>query len=286
MKIAILNGFPFHYEMFGYIIEYCMLKNIQLDIYTNMDNNMGWIEYYEKNKSNDITFRSFESYNKTNDYNYIVLLTDDDYRIIDEENYSKYICIDHHIVNRRRKVKTHIALRRYDNKAIDYILPIYRSINLIEKKDISEKNIVCIGSHCTNYDDLKNIFNDFDNISFIFIARTIDKNIKYKKIKYYESCNTNDMIDILKKSDYVYIKDKVHIKLTMSGAIPLAFNCLCQLIMPEEMNTGENGYHFKSVITYNNDKKIDLIKPNYDLINDELEELINHKIKIFDKYIV
>jgi hypothetical protein len=288
MKIAILNSFSFHFEMFGYIIEYCVLKNIQLDIYTNTYNNMGWIEYYSKNKSNDIMFHSLQSYNKINDYNYIILTTDDDYRINVEENNCKYICIDHHINNRRPIIKTHIGLRRFYNKDIDYILPVFRCINLTEKKNISKKNIVCIGSQCLNCDDLKNIFYDFDNLSFIFIARTIDINIlKYKNIKYYVSCNTDDMIEILKKSDYVYIRDNEnYIKFIMSGAIPLAFNCLCQLIMPEEMNVGESGYNFKSVITYNNDRKIGLIKPNYDLINDELKELISHKIKIFDKYIL
>ena len=47
-KIAIFNSFPFHYEMFGYIIYYCYLNRYSLTIYTEHVNVMGWFVFYNK----------------------------------------------------------------------------------------------------------------------------------------------------------------------------------------------------------------------------------------------
>jgi len=47
MNIAIFNSFHFHFEMFGYIIDYCNNKNIKLDIYTPMEIDLGWIVFYK-----------------------------------------------------------------------------------------------------------------------------------------------------------------------------------------------------------------------------------------------
>ena len=56
-------------------------------------------------------------------------------------------------------------------------------------------------------------------------------------------------IELLLRSSYVLITEDNpdHLDKSISAAIPLAFNCLCNLIMPEKMN---EYYKFKSVITY------------------------------------
>ena len=41
MKLAIINTFNFHFEMFGHIIEYCLKKNIRIDIYSNFNDDLG-----------------------------------------------------------------------------------------------------------------------------------------------------------------------------------------------------------------------------------------------------
>ena len=40
MHIAAFNCFPFHYEMFGYIIHYCKENNMDLTIFTNFENDL------------------------------------------------------------------------------------------------------------------------------------------------------------------------------------------------------------------------------------------------------
>jgi hypothetical protein len=91
------------------------------------------------------------------------------------------------------------------------------------------------------------------------------------------------MINILKNASYVYIskKNKEYIENKMSAAIPLAMNCLCTLIMPKKMN---DIYKFKSAITY--EDKINLIEPNPELVNEDLDDLLKHRDSIFDKYLL
>ena len=47
MKVCLFNSFPFHYEMFGYFIDYFKDKCV-VDIYTETYTNMGWLNFYLK----------------------------------------------------------------------------------------------------------------------------------------------------------------------------------------------------------------------------------------------
>ena len=46
-NVAIFNSFYFHYEMFGYIIQYCKVNHFNLTIFTNFDNDLGWFDFYD-----------------------------------------------------------------------------------------------------------------------------------------------------------------------------------------------------------------------------------------------
>ena len=45
--IAIFSSLNYHYEMFGYIINYCKRNKHNLTIFTNTDNSLGWLEFYK-----------------------------------------------------------------------------------------------------------------------------------------------------------------------------------------------------------------------------------------------
>ena len=47
MKVAIFNTFPFHYEMFGYIISFCNDRQYELTIYTVPNNHNKWLDFYK-----------------------------------------------------------------------------------------------------------------------------------------------------------------------------------------------------------------------------------------------
>lgn len=282
MNIAIYNGFDFHYEMFGYIIDYCIYKNYSLDIYTNFDNNIGWIEFYEKSFPNSFKIIDKKYYNYINDYNKIILLTDDDKCFLNEWINDKLICIDHLYKNRRNQIKLHIGTRFfYERPSLDWILPVYRLIDLNTKKKISKKNIVFIGNNSKiNLEEL----NKFDDFNCILIDRytNFEQFDVKENVKTYNKLMTNEMIDILKESDYVFISNNTenHLHRSMSASIPLALNCLCTLIIPEEMN---KYYNFKSVITYK--ENIIIKNPKYELVETDLDEMIEQRNMIFDKYV-
>ena len=45
-KIAIYNSLPFHYEMYGFILNYAKNTHRFVDIYTVKDNDVGWFDFY------------------------------------------------------------------------------------------------------------------------------------------------------------------------------------------------------------------------------------------------
>ena len=287
-KIAIYNGFPFHYEMFGYIIEYCISRNIILDIYTETSNNMNWLKFYLVTfPKNSFKLKKLEQYNPVNDYNKVILLTDDDPTFKNEwiDN-SKVICIDHSHENRNKKGISHVGTRPFENRPLlDWIIPVYELINIEQKKLLSKNNVVIIGNINTQF--IHSIFKNpkYYNYNFILIDRYLDtdKYGNYKNFKHYKNLDTNEMIKILKESHYVFIKNhKKYVHEGISASIPLALNCLCTLIIPKEIN---NFYKFKSVIEYEDESIINLREPDYSLVLEDLRWNIEHKNKIFDKYI-
>jgi len=305
MKLALLNTFAFHFEMFGHIIEYCLLKNIRLDIFTEFENDLGWIKFYifnyipgnenqeyDLNKQDNklIRFYPFNVFTSSNDYTKVILATDDDLGVPNEIINEKFICIDHHITNRRPQVPIHISIRDY-KKNIDWTFPVYKIIDIESKTKISKPIISCIGRfNCPkDISKFKNLFKNFNNFTFAMIDRHLQDYIEiyrgFSNINCFPELNTTQMYNLLIQSDYIFISDENedHCSVSLSAAIPLGLNCLCQLIMPEKMNEHLN---LKSVITYSEKNKIELSKPDLNLINKELSELITHKIKVFDKHLI
>jgi hypothetical protein len=292
LNICIFNSFGFHFEMFGYLIDYCKQKNYNLDIYTTDSNNFGFIKFYFyffqfKNFFDVITYKSDNKYDK------IILTTDDDYKFHAlgyniERPLSKYgICIDHIDYNRNLTFNNHIGTRYFiNNPKIDWALPVYRISDLQNKKDNHLNVIVCVGKG----NIFRNIerFKDYDTYNFIIIGRDFLEAVDYSKytnIKVYTKLGASEMIDILKLATYVFINDeinKIHISQSMSGSIPLALSCLCNLIMPKAMN---DIYKFKSPIIYEENEKIEITKPNFDLVNEDLNNMLEHRNNVFDKYI-
>jgi len=288
-KIAIYNGFPFHYEMIGYIINYCILKNIQLDIYTETGNNMDWLKFYLLTfPKNSFRLKKKNDYNPFNDYTKIILLTDDDFHFKNEWINNKIICIDHDEKNRRDQIDIHIGTRYYPFRPyLDWALQVYKIIDINEKINISKKNIVLIGNNVRYFKTTHiNRIKNFEDYNFILIDRFvydyIDNSVKERSnITIYSQISTIKMIDILKESQYVFITDiEDKNKERISASIPLSLNCLCNMIMPKEMN---KYYNFKSVIEY--EDEIIIKESNSKLVLEDLEYHIEHTVNVFDKYI-
>ena len=93
MKVAVYNGFPFHYETIGHLIEYCKDRQHELTVYSKTENTWGWFEYY------GIEPKPVEEYSHEG-HDRVILLTDDDWSfpVTPDE---KIICIEHVDFQRR-----------------------------------------------------------------------------------------------------------------------------------------------------------------------------------------
>jgi glycosyl transferase family 25 len=158
-NIAIFSSLNYHYEMFGYIIQFCYDNNYKLTIFAdNINNNSGWSDYYKK------VFSSFEfeikHYNFFHQEKYLFDLifltsnTDKLYFEYFDTNYLKKstICITHQI-NYLYKVeepdtgKT-INVRPFElNSDKEWFLPCFnsenKSVKIVEDNFI---NIAIIGA--------------------------------------------------------------------------------------------------------------------------------------------
>lgn len=149
MRAAIFNGCSFHFEMFGYILYYCKENNIYVDIFTNMNNEMGWIEFYRQHFNNfqviagtpsstfdGLSREAFDRFiSNLPEYEFVFLTTDDDWafsdNIIKEEHINKkVICINHKAHIRRPKARNHISTRPFLSNpwAIDSLI-LHRNIH-------------------------------------------------------------------------------------------------------------------------------------------------------------
>jgi hypothetical protein len=270
--IAIFNGFPFHYEMFGYVMDYCMIHKINLHIYTRTENHANWFEFY---KQFPFTLFPLSSYQPDNSYHKVILLTDDDPLFDKEYNKDNIIIIDHFHLNRREDLKTHIGTRYFPSRPdLDWILPVYRQIDIKHKKKIAKDNIVFLGVSARdmiNSEYVKNIKSLEPEVTCIFIDR------------YINNLNTEEMMNILKISKYVFVSpcNKEHIDNKMSASIPLALNFLCTLIIPKKMN---DIYKLKSAIAYDESYQIEYIHQP-EKVNQDLSDLLKHRDNMFKKYI-
>ena len=305
-RVAIFNGFPFHYEMFGYIIHYCKKNNLQLDIYTNFERQYNWFHLYEKLFANDATFfftfyhfREFE--NKRNNYDIVFIATDDDPNFKNEWMTPKTICIDHHYTIRRTTATNHIATRPFKENARRWSLPCFKVVDISAKKraiDIGSHefaiHIAIVGGTHSLKDGKYNIniINRLHPINnkYKIILHAISRNISPTmfsginqdiQLQIYSNVDTFEMIQILEKCSYFltdvdYNNDHSN-GYSMSGGVPLAFSNLLPLILSKQNN---ELYNFTSAVVFDIDNNDDIllsenVNPLFDLVDDERNQLMD-----------
>jgi hypothetical protein len=306
MKIAIYQGYlNIHFEMLGYILDYFISSIILFDLYNPTNKiSLNWNQFYEQLFNKRIPLLDPFDFNPDM-YDLIFLITDDDTSFTQEwlNKYgeSKVICIDHSAKIRRLPIEMmRLGTRFFTNRPkCLWALPIYTFVTKIDKqnylKQSSSINVTCIGiqNRPPSSEFLKELFINFDSITFHIITRKLHSTYSdCTNIKTYENCQTNQMMEILKTTQYVMcFENPNNLEPTInsiSAAIPLAFNAGCQLLIPTGWN---NYYRFTSIITYEDNllqkkeitSKIFLpVEIDLDKIYKEAFELISHKNRIFD----
>jgi len=290
MKIALFNGFNFHYEMYGYIIYFCKINKHELTIFSDSDIH-NWIDFYN-HAFNDFNIEYkkcsfFESLK--NDYDIIFLTTDNDNRFKNvwiDQSKKNIICIDHDYNIRRTNINLfyHIATRPFSENYRKWALPCYPLINthskieLMDKTQINDVNVSILGGNM-NYDYRTiNRLSSNSNIVLHIISRRVNNSIlnyisKNITVKMYSNISAIELFNLINKCKYIFADSTTstnHIEgKCMSGSIPIAFSTLNQLIISTKNNSL---YKFKSAITFNLDDDKEIV------INNQIEDDIIEKI--------
>lgn len=318
MNILIYNNFDCHYEMFGYIIDFCKSNHFNLDIITNTDKNMGIIDFYQTQFQNYFrlnpaitvinnhvdTYKYGSIINNENNkpYDICFLTTDDDVDskyfgsiITNKDHYchTQFICIDHFYSLRNLYIsyENHIAIRHFKQRNVPYVYPCYELISYEDKIQCLNTptiNICIIGNHYY----IDNIFEDYDKLlslngkkTIYHIGRCLDnfsvKNTKYDGlINTIFNCDFNILHSVLKKTHYIYIANKsTQLSYNTSGSVQLAFNYCCQLIFPKIGYKEE--YQLTSPIEYHNNMDLTFHKKALYEVSQERDRLISQRNTTF-----
>jgi glycosyl transferase family 25 len=249
-NIAIFSSLNYHYEMFGYIINFCSVNNYTLAIFTDNSNyNNYWLDYYK-----DVLFPTFKfeckHYNFFQQEKYIfdlIFLTDNADKFFFDYFDSSYlknntICITHakkylYKVVPPDAYKT-IFVRPHETNSTDkWFLPCYTIENCMNRSLINNElsrnefiSIAIVGL-CGEYDKHDKLIYYNYNVNFINRLKT-DKKIKLHviaknitcmqfyglkscaEIHTHENITTEYMVDILKKCSFIMTDVNCHDKST------------------------------------------------------------------------
>ena len=313
--VAIFNSFPFHYEMFGYILHY--LANLakrapcHVSIFTEHGNNWGWLDFYKQYFGEmGLIFEylpptQFNSVKIRNQYDVIFVTTDDDFGFKREWIDDRCIVIEHMFAARAPGYTHRIGVRPFANSSKPWALPCYDIVRNPDEKmgwcahDVHDVHVALIGG--TEKIDTR-LFNRM-------VPALMQSRIKLHCIgrSWYPGClrlessacvdlvihgtlSAADMIHCLKMCDYVLtdIANPDHINGNlMSGCIPLAFSTLTPVIVGRKNNSI---YKFKSVmeIDLSSDEPIVLEKLSHERVIAvalERDELVRMAGREFDRCI-
>ena len=297
MKFCVFQSFCFHYEMVGYIIDYFLTNKININYYLNLNyESTEWKIFYEKTFNTTLKWNNFTTFNPEN-YDYIILLTDDDPVFPNEwiKKYnSKIIIVDHMDKIRRLAITKRIGVKFYYNRPdCEWALPVYQSISKINKKKLLEQNdriiISCIGERSVPNSDLvlKKLFKNFNQIDFLIMNRIIKNKYSSPNIFTFEKCSTSKMMENLQKSHYVlYFHKSIEFSFNkLTASIPLALNNGCQIIVSDFVNLH---YNLKSPIVLKsiNETEFEPIiltkNSELDKVYEDLYHEISHRNYVFD----
>jgi beta-1,4-mannosyl-glycoprotein beta-1,4-N-acetylglucosaminyltransferase len=266
-RVAIFNSFPFHYELFGHILSHFSRKAQDgalsaVSIFTETKNNLGWLDFYKTQFNHlNVEFRPISDFcDVRHEFDLIFVPTDDDFAFKREWIDDRCIVTDNHVLNRRPEYKHHVGLRPFAGNDKRWALPCYDLVSASDKMTHLEPDCIHVAISVgwkivLNYCAINRlsarlplhihfIGRKFDDIASKMNA---DANIE---IHLHEQMDTRDMIELLRKCDYVMtdLQNDDHINgISMSGVVPLAFSTLTPLIISKQNN---RFYGFKNVVEF------------------------------------
>lgn len=249
MRFAAYNGFPFHFELLGHVLEYCKRG---VDVFSGTEGSMGWFDYY------DICPRPISEFNP-DEYDFIFLLTDDDWSFPNVDP-SKVICIDHYYSVRRPGPYRRVSLCQRSDPS-----PVISSTFTIPRLPKRSKVTVCMvgaGKH----DRIK-----YTDVDFVCIGRG------------FNPVSTSEMLHVMSVSHYCLFMGYDFRRIGTSGCIPMALMCGCLILTTKDVI---DFYQLDSMIDYDSIDRLEIPGPErVERVYTEHRKLVDERNMIYDSII-
>jgi mannosyltransferase OCH1-like enzyme len=289
-NIAIFNSFHGHFEVMGFFIYYCYINKYNLTIFTTMNKNYGWIDFYYvyfKDLNYFFKTRNFEEFNKEQLYflDKVIITTEHDKNkpqklITDYPQKFIFIC---HIPKRMKDHYIPIFPFKGLSKFKNFVMPVFpiniESLNLQSHRKFK---ILLVGD---GYDP--KLITPHDEIEYTWISRHDNK--IHSNVKKYHKASTFRLMNELKKCDFLFYPHGWHQTLThfhaesMSGLLPLAISTCKPIIFQSERVPSIIG--MKNCIIHKNSDLVEKLKKfRYDY-SKHLElrnQILEHNLTILD----
>lgn len=289
--IAIYHGFPdIHYEMLGYLLEYCTNRKLDYTLYAHANNFHGWLDMYIERFPNMKLLPP--THLNPDDHTVIVLVTDDDPTFKQEwrETQKHKILYIHHFHVHRFSCQHSIGTRFYPSMPHQaWAIPCWNVLGAQEKLALLSNDatphvaLVGVSNVPASYEDLRHVFSNPDDIVFHVVNRTIHHKINAPNIVYHEGVSAKEMIDILGKCHFAACMEEVHRREhLLSAIVALAFGTKCALIMPTSWPAM---YKLHSPVVY--DQKIHISTDMFDVnrVDAEFCELTSQRDNLLDNFL-
>ena len=279
MNIAIYHDEDIHFEMLGYLIDYCYNYDIIPHIYScfTTGTHIGetYARWYDSFFNKQLEWRTDNILNSDIDYDIVFLVTDDNprYNLIKDRYLNKTISIEHWY-NSRNDVPIKVGTRRFFNRfEKTYAMPCYSIISEQEKLELlRSKNrlqVVFVGRFNFPSSFTLAFFNHFEDIDF----HVIIWNMKPSYTKFLKSVpnlfihieiDTVEMMNIMKESHYVFFNPSYiegYSAHKTSATLHLAFSTLVKPIIPKQWNANY-GFNSNLIIEYDD---LEYLRPDKNL---------------------
>lgn len=288
-RIAIFNGFPFHYEMFGFVLEYLTNLNLSFDIFSETRDEMGWIHVYETRFARSFPFQNIKEYNPIK-YDYLILLTDDD-SLLRWSDGAKIIMFEHSGIRTvRQKPYRRIQLRQFVNRVPfsspdTWCLPVW---NIRQRPKELGVKVVAVGNNCPcNPEELKPWIYDIRAPTFVFINRNPAPTKfdhasweDYPNVRLLENINADQLLEEVATADWAILlpKNEYQHKTFISAILPIAYGVGVPILMKREWIPAYNMGGMRPL-----DNTVSLTKPSEQLLAEVIQtrkELLKRRDKI------
>lgn len=169
MKVAVFNGFQFHYELFGCLMEYAKERNIELALFSECVNALGWFDTYSNHFGVSYAIHPPRAY-RPSEFEYTILPTDDDKKFKRSWTGTKLIVFEHMKSRYMPYACAHARISMRDfGRADEWMVPLWK---IPARPKPSQLTVVAVGNNCPSHpDELRVLFPNYEQIRFVLINR-------------------------------------------------------------------------------------------------------------------